>query len=165
MDPHTISSPSPSVILPRSSDDDDRWFNVDSRFVIATIMLFGIVIVTVIRFGHEVFDPLAESLTIQGWAAVIARPSLLWFTMGMLLLAVRTLLWFRYHPVAPVEYEQAPRLSVVIPAYNEGAMVRQAVDACAWAEYPRDRLEIIVVDDGSIDQTDRTLAPYADRIK
>ena len=153
MDPLTINSSSPSAILPRSSDDGHRWFTVDSRFVIATIMLFGVVIVSVIRFGHEVFDPLAESLTIQGWAAVIARPSLLWFTMGMLLLAVRTLLWLRYHPVAPVEYEQAPRLSVVIPAYNEGAMVRQAVDACARAEYPRDRLEIIVVDDGSTDDT------------
>ena len=153
MDPLTINSSSPSVLLARSSDDGERWFNVDSRFIIATIMLFGIVIVTVIRFGHEVFDPLAESLSIQGWAAVIARPSLLWFTMGMLLLAVRTLLWLRYHPVAPVEYEQAPRLSVVIPAYNEGAMVRQAVDACARAEYPRDRLDIIVVDDGSTDDT------------
>ena len=153
MDPLTINSSSPSVLLARSSDDGERWFNVDSRFIIATIMLFGIVIVTVIRFGHEVFDPLAESLSIQGWAAVIARPSLLWFTMGMLLLAVRTLLWLRYHPVAPVEYEQAPRLSVVIPAYNEGGMVRQAVDACARAEYPRDRLDIIVVDDGSTDDT------------
>ncbi|OGW50847.1 MAG: hypothetical protein A2V62_12790, partial [Nitrospirae bacterium RBG_19FT_COMBO_58_9] len=88
-----------------------------------------------------------------GWAAVIAWPSLLWFTMGLVLLAVRTLLWLRYHPVAPVEYAQAPRLSVVIPAYNEGAMVRQTVDACVRAEYPRDRLDIIVVDDGSTDDT------------
>ncbi|MDO8354937.1 MAG: glycosyltransferase [Nitrospirota bacterium] len=153
MDPLTINSSSPSVLLARSSDDGHRLFNVDSRFIIGTIMLFGIVIVTVIRFGHEVFDPLAESLSIQGWAAVIARPSLLWFTMGMVLLAVRTLLWLRYHPVAPVDYEQAPRLSVVIPAYNEGAMVRQTVDACVRAEYPRDRLDIIVVDDGSTDDT------------
>lgn len=73
--------------------------------------------------------------------------------MGMVLLAVRTLLWLRYHPVAPVDYEQAPRLSVVIPAYNEGAMVRQTVDACVRAEYPCDRLDIIVVDDGSTDDT------------
>ncbi|MDP2382223.1 MAG: glycosyltransferase [Nitrospirota bacterium] len=153
MDPLTINPSSPSVLLAHSSDDGNRWFNIDSRFIIGTIMLFGIVIVTVIRFGHEVFDPLAESLSIQGWAAVIARPSLLWFTMGMVLLAVRTLLWLRYHPVAPVECEQAPRLSVVIPAYNEGAMVRQAVDACVRAEYPRDRLDIIVVDDGSTDDT------------
>ncbi|MBA2251739.1 MAG: hypothetical protein H0W13_03375 [Nitrospirales bacterium] len=55
-----------------------------------------------IRFGHEVFDPLAESLTIQGWAALIARPSLLWFSMGMLLLVIRTILWVRYHPCAAV---------------------------------------------------------------
>ena len=153
MDPLTLSSSSSSVMLPRSTDEGGTWFNVDSRFVIATLMLFGTAMVSVIRFGHEVFDPIAESLTIEGWLAVIARPSLLWFTMGMLLLAIRTVLWLRYHPVAPVEYEQAPKLSVVIPAYNEGAMVRQAVESCARAEYPRDRLEIIVVDDGSTDDT------------
>ena len=45
-------------------------------------------------------------------------------------------------------------MSIVIPAYNEGAMVRKVVDACARAEYPRDRSEIIVVNDGSTDDTD-----------
>lgn len=139
--------------LPCVSDESPTWFTVDLRFVIATIVLFGVVIATTIRFSHEVFDPLAESFMIQGWAVVIARPSLLWFTMGMLLLVIRTLLWVRYRPFAAVSADQAPRLSIVIPAYNEGAMVRKAVDACARAEYPRDRLEIIVVNDGSTDET------------
>lgn len=84
---------------------------------------------------------------------MIARPSLLWFTMGMLLIVIRTLLWVRYRPFAAVSVKQAPRLTIVIPAYIEGAMVRKVVDACARAEYPRDRLEIIVVNDGSTDDT------------
>ncbi len=136
-----------------SSDEAPSWLRVDLRFVIAIIILVGVVTATTIRFAHEVFDPLAESLMLQGWAAVIARPSLLWFTMGMLLLVIRTLLWVRYRPFAAVSVEHAPRLSIVIPAYNEGAMVRKAVDACARAEYPHERLEIIVVNDGSTDET------------
>lgn len=140
-------------LVPSGSDVSPTWLSVDLRFVIATVIVFGAVIATSLRFAHEVFDPLAESFMIQGWAAVIARPSLLWFTMGMLLLVVRTLLWVRYRPVAGMSAEQAPRLSVVIPAYNEGAMVRKAVDACVRAEYPRGRLEIIVVNDGSTDDT------------
>ena len=110
-------------------------------------------VATTIRFSHEVFDPLADALKIQGWAAIVARPSLLWFTMGMALIVIRTLLWVRYRPVAAASPEEAPRMSIIIPAYNEGAMVRKAVDACARAEYPRDRLEIIVIDDGSTDDT------------
>ncbi len=146
-------SASCAALVPCASEQSPTWFTVDLRFVIATVIVFGAVLATTIRFAHEVFDPLAESFMIQGWAAVIARPSLLWFTMGMLLLVIRTLLWVRYRPFASVSAGQAPRLSIVIPAYNEGAMVRKAVDACARAEYPRERLEIIVVNDGSTDDT------------
>ncbi len=153
MEPLTINPSSPSAIVLRPDDRRTPWFTADSRFVIAAIMLFGAGLVCTIRFGHEVFDPLAESLTIEGWAALIARPSLAWFAMGMLLLVIRTLLWVRYHPVPAADHGQAPPLTVVIPAYNEGAMVRKAVDACVRAEYPRDRLEIVVVDDGSTDDT------------
>jgi hyaluronan synthase len=153
MKPLTLDATAPSEILPRSSDKRHTRFTADSRFVIAVIMLFGAGIACAIRFGHEVFDPLAESLTIQGWAALVARPSLLWFSMGMLLLVIRTILWVRYHPFAAAEYEHAPKMSVVVPVYNEGAMVRKAVESCAQAEYPHDRLEIIVVDDGSTDDT------------
>ncbi len=153
MEPLAAGSASRSALFTQIGDDNPTWLNVDLRFIIATIIVFGAVMATIIRFGHEVFDPLADSLMIQGWAALIARPSLLWFTMGMLLLVIRTLLWVRYRPVAAMAYEEAPRLSVIIPAYNESAMVRKAVDACARAEYPRDRLEIIVIDDGSTDDT------------
>ena len=156
MDPLAVSaSPAESVALSRPSGHHMNWFMVDVRFVIATIMIFGAVAATTIRFSHEVFDPLAESLMLQGWMAVVARPSLLWFTMGMLLIVVRTLLWVCYRPFAPASAEEAPRLSIVIPAYNEGPMVRKAVEACVRAEYPRDRLEIIVVNDGSTDDTGR----------
>jgi hyaluronan synthase len=153
LEPFALESSSPSAVLAGSSQDDPTWFKVDLRFVTATIVVFGAVVATAVRFGHAVFDPLAESLMLQGWAAVVARPSLLWFAMGMLLLVIRTLLWAGYRPFAPVSFDEAPRLSVVIPAYNEGAMVRQAVEACARAEYPPDRLEIVVVNDGSTDDT------------
>lgn len=153
MEPLTLPASSKAIVLVHPSESSTKWVNVDLRFVIATIVIFGAVAATTIRFSHEVFDPLAESLMIQGWAAVIARPSLLWFTMGMLLIVVRTLLWLRYHPFPSVSAEEAPRLSVIIPAYNEGPMVRRAVDACVRAEYPRERFEIIVVNDGSTDDT------------
>ncbi len=153
MEPLTLPASSKAIVLVSPSENPTRGVNIDLRFVIATIVIFAAVATTTIRFSHEVFDPLAESLMIQGWAAVIARPSLLWFTMGMLLIVVRTLLWLRYHPFASVSAEEAPRMSIIIPAYNEGPMVRRAVDACVRAEYPRERIEIIVVNDGSTDDT------------
>ncbi|MDP3091678.1 MAG: glycosyltransferase [Nitrospira sp.] len=153
MESFSVEPTSPSAPFSHSVEDRPAWLSVDLRFVIATVIVFSAVVATTIRFSHEVFDPLADALKIQGWAAIIARPSLLWFTMGMALIVIRTLLWVRYHPVAAVSHDEAPRMSIIIPAYNEGAMVRKAVDACARAEYPRGRLEIIVIDDGSTDDT------------
>ncbi len=48
-----------------------------------------------------------------------------------------------------------PRLSIIIPAYNAGAFLRQAVDS-VLAE-PEADLEIIVVDDGSTDGSLETI--------
>ncbi len=46
-----------------------------------------------------------------------------------------------------------PRVVVVIPAWNEGAVVGASIDRLMRLEYPRDRLRIYVVDDASTDGT------------
>jgi hyaluronan synthase len=65
---------------------------------------------------------------------------------------VRTYLWWRYQP-CPLPGGPLPRITVIIPAYNEGAMVEKAIYSVASSDYPADRLEIICIDDGSRDDT------------
>lgn len=66
--------------------------------------------------------------------------------------AVRTLLWCLYRPF-PLAAGPLPRVTVIIPAYNEGAMVEKSLYSVAASDYPADRLEIICIDDGSRDDT------------
>jgi glycosyltransferase involved in cell wall biosynthesis len=54
-------------------------------------------------------------------------------------------------------------VSVVIPSYNYGRFVTEAVDSAINQTYRP--LEVIVVDDGSTDDTRQRLAPYLDRIR
>ncbi|MCB9857850.1 MAG: glycosyltransferase family 2 protein [Phycisphaerales bacterium] len=77
--------------------------------------------------------------------------------------AWRIVLWLRYRADAPVNDDVLPRISVVIPAYNEGPMVREAILSAARSDIPRDRLEIIAVDDGSDDDTWRHIREAASR--
>jgi hyaluronan synthase len=65
----------------------------------------------------------------------------------------RISLWLRYRPLPPVDEGELPFVSVIIPVYNEGPLVREAILSVARSAYPRDRLEVIVVDDGSTDDT------------
>jgi poly-beta-1,6-N-acetyl-D-glucosamine synthase len=49
------------------------------------------------------------------------------------------------------EDSQLPFVSIIVPAFNEGAMIRNVLESLLAIDYPR--FEVIVVDDGSSDQT------------
>ncbi|MDP3505299.1 MAG: glycosyltransferase [Myxococcales bacterium] len=67
--------------------------------------------------------------------------------------ALLGLLWMRYRPFKAPEGAEWPKVSVIIPAYNEGPMVGRSIRSVAACAYPKDKLEVIVVDDGSRDDT------------
>lgn len=46
-----------------------------------------------------------------------------------------------------------PSVSLVIPCYNEGEVIAEKLHNLAFLDYPEDRLEIVLVDDGSTDDT------------
>ena len=46
-----------------------------------------------------------------------------------------------------------PHVAVLIPAHNEGKVIRATLESMQALEYPEERLEIIVVNDGSTDDT------------
>jgi hypothetical protein len=58
-----------------------------------------------------------------------------------------------------------PRVSVVVPAYNLARFLGRAIDSALAQDWPADALEVIVVDDGSTDETPQLLAGYGDRIR
>jgi len=58
---------------------------------------------------------------------------------------------------------ETPKVSAIIPTYNYGRFVCQAVDSVLAQAWPN--VEVIVVDDGSTDDTAERLKPYADKIR
>ena len=126
----------------------DAW-----DFPLKVIIVTGLSALVFVSLRMQAFQPLIDVAEAHGVEADLFRPSILWFSMGTILFLFRTLLWFTYRPHEAATRENAPRMTVVIPAYNEGAMVALAIDSVAAANYPEDRLEIIVVDDGSRDDT------------
>jgi cellulose synthase/poly-beta-1,6-N-acetylglucosamine synthase-like glycosyltransferase len=56
------------------------------------------------------------------------------------------------------EPERQPSICIQLPVHNEAAMVARAIDAACRLDWPRDRLEIQVLDDASTDETPRLAA-------
>jgi cellulose synthase/poly-beta-1,6-N-acetylglucosamine synthase-like glycosyltransferase len=49
--------------------------------------------------------------------------------------------------------KKLPKVSVLIPAYNEEENIKMVIESLKKCEYPKNKLEIVVVDDGSTDDT------------
>jgi cellulose synthase/poly-beta-1,6-N-acetylglucosamine synthase-like glycosyltransferase len=68
-----------------------------------------------------------------------------------------TILWLSFLYLSEEEklpeLKELPKVSIVIPAYNEGTTIEDTIHSVAALDYPRKLLEIFVVNDGSVDQT------------
>jgi cellulose synthase/poly-beta-1,6-N-acetylglucosamine synthase-like glycosyltransferase len=54
--------------------------------------------------------------------------------------------------------ELYPRVAVIIPAWNEGAVIGRTIEYVMKMHYPADQVRVYVVDDGSTDQTGEVMA-------
>lgn len=62
--------------------------------------------------------------------------------------------WIAYRPAKAIEDDNAlPTLTAVIPAYNEGKFIRFALSSILQSDYPKQKIRVVAVDDGSSDDT------------
>ncbi|MBT7238136.1 glycosyltransferase family 2 protein [Candidatus Woesearchaeota archaeon] len=92
------------------------------------------------------------------------------FFFGIYFMLMFLMLYFRnkkdlnYYP-KPTKF---PFVSLITPAYNEEKSVAETINALLKLDYPKDKLEIIVVNDGSTDKTKEIVMEFVkkyDRVK
>jgi hyaluronan synthase len=158
-----VDRPSESVLaVPVSSASSRPRADAWDRLLVAAIFA-GMLGLAWMALATPILQPLVDLARREHWGGFWVRPTIIWISMGLVLLFMRTVLWLRYRPFAPVAREDAPVLTVIIPAYNEGPMVESAIASVASASYPPGRLQIIAVDDGSTDDTWRWIERAARR--
>jgi hyaluronan synthase len=152
IEPRFVSRPWPA---PGSSSrpllaplDHMLWLDLAVKIFIPILLL--VLVALALRCGS--FRVYLELLQGQTYTAMLPALGAGYTLLMLLLQGLRTVLWAIYRPY-PLSDAPLPSLTVVIPAYNEGRMVEMALHSVAQADYPKDLLEIICVDDGSTDDT------------
>jgi glycosyltransferase involved in cell wall biosynthesis len=57
------------------------------------------------------------------------------------------------------------QVTVIIPTYNYAHFIQEAINSVFNSNFPRSEIEIIVIDDGSTDNTKDVVAKYGDRLR
>jgi cellulose synthase/poly-beta-1,6-N-acetylglucosamine synthase-like glycosyltransferase len=93
---------------------------------------------------------------------------LLWLSFGLTiwtyfgyLVYLKIIALVRTRPV--MKGDDRPPVSVVITAYNEERRIKDKIENTLAATYPKDRLEVIVVSDGSTDRTEEIVGSFVGR--
>ena len=119
---------------------------------LSILLVFALVAATTAMIGWA----LASPLQMQTVLIRVVFVTLIIF-LGILYVRYFTLLWFGYlqHTEQNVRGQggagELPPVSIILPAYNEGGVIAEAIESLLQMDYPT--FEIIVVDDGSTDDT------------
>lgn len=127
-----------------------------SRNLIRRLVIAGSLILLIVLFSiliYRLFFFTRNLSWIPYWLIPIIKFGLLWSGLYLILLCYKTWLWYQYRALPLIPESEVPNLTVIIPAYNEGPMVAHSIESVICARYPRQRLEMIIIDDGSTDDT------------
>ncbi len=70
----------------------------------------------------------------------------------------------KYDPNPPKHFDELPRVTIQLPMFNEQFVVERLIEAICAIEYPKDKLEIQVLDD-STDETVEVASAIVERYK
>ncbi len=125
------------------------WINHALRLVCA--LYLALIVVAVVAY---------KSIFIE---VVVADP---WFgvysVVVCLFILSRFLFSLFYRPAPEPEQQLVPTVAIVMPAFNEEHAVAASIRSLLAVDYPREQLEIVVVNDGSTDGTLREIRSVAD---
>ncbi|NSL50121.1 glycosyltransferase family 2 protein, partial len=79
-------------------------------------------------------------------------------------LLTRYLFGALYRP-EPIDKDFTPGVSIVVPCFNEQEWIQKTIAGCINQDYPVDKLEVIIVDDCSNDQSFEKIREFVEELK
>ena len=87
----------------------------------------------------------------------------LYSIIAAVFLLSRYILGMLYKPV-PIDIDYTPEVTIIIPCFNEEKWIDRTILSCINQDYPIDKLEVIVVDDCSNDESVKKIKETLERL-
>jgi hyaluronan synthase len=142
---------------------------MDSIIVFGIIVCSALFMISAVKF--HLFAYWSDFLRSSKFLRIATYPLVISAITVLLALIMQTYLWAKYKPFStpPKDDKSWPFITVVMAALNEQDMVREAIDSVFLSNYPKDRLELICINDGSTDLTlhymQKARQKYGDRVQ
>ncbi|MTG97477.1 MULTISPECIES: glycosyltransferase [Myroides] len=99
------------------------------------------------------FNKLHQERLNTVWGEIFLNSTYVLLCIQIAFLLFIIFLYIRYRAIKSVSDDELPTCTVIVPAYNEGKLVWQTLHSLADSNYPKEKLQIISLDDGSKDDT------------
>lgn len=123
---------------------------------------FVILALTFILLAYCIYSYIVNNSVIEDWqndffgstiGTIFLISTTVLFVIKLAYFIFNFVLYVIYKPIKTVNLTDLPTCTVIIPAYNEGELVYHTLHSVANSHYPKHKLEIITIDDGSKDNT------------
>jgi len=122
--------------------------------IMKLVIILGIIgVVTMAVQGWDRLVLLRMELQSIHWLYIVSHAAIAFGIVNIAVLIWRAVLVWKYKPSESCCDGELPSCSVIVPAYNEGELVLSTLRSLAASDYPSDKLQLIAVDDGSVDDT------------
>jgi hyaluronan synthase len=144
----------------------ERVYHQVAAYMGIALIISTLAAVILTNFNYlEQLDLARERLRHNPWGNFFWIAGLFFGLVSAAALVWRIVLFIRYRPAPACGDESLPVCTVVVPAYNEGRQVLDTLLSLAGSDYPRDKLQLIAVDDGSLDDTWRWISRARKELK
>lgn len=125
---------------------------VDYLVILATLLLMIAATAFFVTNHYEIEKIYLDRMN-TWWGIIINYWAMFLLVLQMGFLLYLIVLYFRYKPIKSVSDELLPTCTIIVPAYNEGKLVYETLLSIADSKYPKEKIEILSIDDGSQDDT------------
>ncbi|MEA2005475.1 MAG: glycosyltransferase family 2 protein [Acidobacteriota bacterium] len=144
-----LETPDKNLVIPIPSLKE----KIDPILIFFIVIISSFILIISIKF--HIFHLWADFLRSTWILRLSTYPLLISAAVVISGVIFRTILWFRYKAmtVTPQEKVKWPFVSVIMPALNEEELIESAIESIFTCRYPKERLEVICINDGSKDST------------